>query len=453
MDLSLLSIYNPWWDLSKNASEIKNKILKNYVQASFKRNYSGFFDFESNGLYILRGPRQIGKSTLLKIAISKLIEKGERRSILYIPLDTVKDFKVLRDILLDFLKFSKSEKKRYIFLDEISMVEDWQKAIKELRDNTDFADDFFVLTGSSAWDIKRTSERLPGRKGNVKSDVLLLPMMFSEFFENIERKKSPKYDVNEIISLGKDDEYELRLISKDTEILFEQYLNSGGIPAVIEAALSGGGDLENHYDTLWDILLGDIERQGLSRSKLLDVLGFTSSRLSQRFSWKSAASEVEIDTKTFQKYINALAYNFMCAVLKFLDKDTLSPRERKQKKVYFYDVFLLYTLRQKLGITNDKASLIENIVGTHLLYRYGKNLENGLTDFLGVGYWYSKEGKEIDFLVNGIPIELKYQNKINADDLRTIKRVFGKGILLSKKTLDLSGEIKIIPVSLFLYMI
>lgn len=193
MDLSILSIYNPWRNLSKNASEIKSKILKNYEQASFKRNYSGFFDFESNGLYILRGPRQIGKSTLLKTAISKLIEKVERRSILYIPLDTVKDFRVLRDILLDFLKFSKSEKKRYIFLDEICMVENWQKAIKELRDNTDFADDLFVLTGSSAWDIKRASERLPGRKGNVKLDVLPLPMMFSEFFENIEKKKSPKY--------------------------------------------------------------------------------------------------------------------------------------------------------------------------------------------------------------------------------------------------------------------
>ncbi|RKX37469.1 MAG: ATP-binding protein [Thermotogae bacterium] len=452
MDLSILSIYNPWWDLSKNTGEIKDKLLKNYEQAPFKRNYSGFFDFKTNGLYILRGPRQIGKSTLLKIAISKLIEKGERRSVLYLPLDTVKDFKVLRDILLDFLKFSKSEKKRYIFLDEISMVDGWQKAIKELRDNTDFADDFFVLTGSSAWDIKRSAERLPGRKGKVKSDVLLLPMMFSEFFENIEKKKPPKYNVNELISLGKEDKYELSLMSKDTEILFEQYFNSGGIPAVIDAVLSGG-DIENHYDILWDILLGDIERQGLSRSKLLDVLRFTSSRLSQRFSWKSAASEAEIDTKTFQKYMNALAYNFMCAVFKFLDKDTLVPRERKQKKVYFYDAFLLYTLRQKLGIFNDKASLVENIVGTHLLYRFGKNLENGLTDFSGVGYWYSKEGKEVDFFVSGIPIELKYQNKINSDDLRTIKRIFGKGIVLSKKTLDLSGEIKIMPVSLFLYMI
>jgi len=48
---------------------------------------------------------------------------------------------------------------------------------------------------------------------------------------------------------------------------------------------------------------------------------------------------------------------------------------------------------------------------------------------------------------------MKYQNKINSDDLRTIKRIFGKGIVLSKKTLDLSGEIKIMPVSLFLYMI
>jgi len=27
MDLSILSIYNPWWDLSKNTGEIKDKLV------------------------------------------------------------------------------------------------------------------------------------------------------------------------------------------------------------------------------------------------------------------------------------------------------------------------------------------------------------------------------------------------------------------------------------------
>lgn len=444
--------YNPWWDLTLNNEDIIKDLLRNFSRAEFKRDYSGYFNFNSNGLYILRGPRQIGKSTLIKFVISELINIGERRSILYLPLDTVTDYITLRDLLLDFLKFAEEEKKRYIFLDEISMIDNWQRAIKELRDNTIYSDDFFVLTGSSAWNIKRSAERLPGRKGEVDSDKLLLPMTFSEYYGNLTGKKRTVIKLDKMLALEKRDEYELSFHLRELNMLFEKYLTSGGIPFVVDA-IQTGEHLDYHYNILWDILLGDIERQGLSRSKLLEVLKYTSNRISQKFSWTSAASNIEIDTKTFQKYINVLSYNFISAVFKALDKNTLNPKEKKQKKVYFYDAFLIYTLERKLGIINDKASIIENIVGTNLLYKYGKNLENGLNDITEVGYWYSKEGKEIDYLVKGVPIELKYQNKINESDIRKMKRNFGKGILLSKKTLSLEGDIKTIPVSLFLYMI
>ncbi|TYB83810.1 MAG: ATP-binding protein [Kosmotoga sp.] len=452
MDFSILGNYNPWWNLAKSNEEIKKGLLRRYINTKFRRNYNGYFDFSSNGLYILRGPRQIGKSTLIKFAISELIDLGERRSVLYLPLDTVSDYITLRDILLDFLKFAESENKRYVFLDEISMIANWQRAIKELRDNTSYSDDFFVLTGSSAWDMKRSAERLPGRRGKVESDKLLLPITFAEYYENFKKKKSPKIELNEILSLKKKDEYELSLLMRELDVLFEEYVLSGGIPFVINALLTGE-HLDYYYNTLWDILLGDIERQGLSRSKLLEILQYTSNKLAQKFSWTSAASDIEIDTKTFQRYISVLSYNFISAVFKALDKNTLSPREKKQKKVYFYDTFLIYTLEQKLGIVKDKPSIIENIIGTNLLYKYGKNLENGLKDVLKVGYWYSKDGKEIDFLINGIPVESKYQNKINRSDLKIIKKTFDKGIIVSKKTLFLEGNIKIIPVSLFLYMI
>jgi hypothetical protein len=47
----------------------------------------------------------------------------------------------------------------------------------------------------------------------------------------------------------------------------------------------------------WDILIGDIERIGLSRAKLVKVLDYTVKRISTRFSWNVAASEIEMDTK------------------------------------------------------------------------------------------------------------------------------------------------------------
>ena len=421
MDFSTLSLYNPWWDLSESIENLENNLLSYYKNAKFKRDYKNAFDFNSDGIYILRGPRQIGKSTMMKVAIMELIKKEERKSILFLPLDTVTDYKTLRDVLFDYLQYAKDEKKRYVFLDEISMVDQWQRAIKELRDNTIYKGDFFILSGSSAWDIKRSSERLPGRKGKVKSDVLLFPMNFSENYDNLTESKENKIILDDILYLKKDSEFKLKVESRKVEILFQQYINTGGIPSVIDA-FQTGESLKYFYDILWDVIIGDIEKQGLSRSRLLEILRFCAERISNRFSWNSCASSIGMDTKTFQKYIDVLAYNYSVSVFKSLDKNTLFPREKKQKKMFFYDLFLIKTLENKLGINSSNAAIIENIVAINLLYKYGKNLENGLKDYYGVGYWYSKEGKEIDFLVDGIPIELKYRNSINSDDLKTIKK-------------------------------
>jgi len=451
MDFQILGIYNKWWQNGSSIDTLEKELIGQYERAEFKRNYENFFDFESNGLYVLRGPRQIGKSTLLKYTIVELLKKGERRSILYLPLDTIKDYLELRDTILNYLQFSSDEKKRYIFIDEISMVKDWQKAIKELRDNTLLKNDFVVLTGSSAWDIKRSAERLPGRKGNIKSDILLLPLTFSEYFKTTVRE-IPTFSIDEILSFEDKKRFELELLGPDLEKSFFKYIESGGIPSFIEI-MNHSEDITPFLDTLWDIMVGDVERQGLSRSKLITVLRYLGERLSNRFSWTSGASEIEIDTKTFQNYIETLGYNYMAMVLKALDSNSLVPLEKKQKKVYFYDNAVLKNMERKLGITQRFSTVIENTVAQNLTFKFATNLDEGLCDLPNIGYWYSSEGKEIDFIVNGVPIELKYQNVINKSDLASIKSIFGKGIVLSKNKLDLSGEIKIIPVHIFLGII
>ncbi len=131
----------------------------------------------------------------------------------------------------------------------------------------------------------------------------------------------------------------------------------------------------------------------------------------------------------------------------------MQPLEKKQKKVYFYDNFVLKNLERKFGIVQKKSVVVESVVAQNLVFKFSDWLEEGLSNLQNVGYWYSSNGKEIDFIVNGIPIEVKYQNVINRSDVMTIKKTFGKGIILSKKTFDLSGEVKVIPVHIFLSMI
>jgi len=66
-------------------------------------------------------------------------------------------------------------------------------------------------------------------------------------------------------------------------------------------------------------------------------------------------------------------------------------------------------------------------------------------------------GKEIDFLVGRapakLPVEVKYQHSITGRDTLVIRQSFRSGVLLSRKTLDLAGPVKIVPTAPFLWLL
>src|SRR5439155_3114609 len=106
------------------------------------------------------------------------------RRVVYYPLDLVDRPRQVVDLVQRVkAAYPPGRGQRWCFLlDEVSGLRDWQRAIKYLRDNTDAAEDCFVLTGSSALDIRRGGERLPGRRGpDADLDKLLLPLSFPEF--------------------------------------------------------------------------------------------------------------------------------------------------------------------------------------------------------------------------------------------------------------------------------
>jgi len=68
----------------------------------------------------------------------------------------------------------------YLFLDEITTIADWQLGVKSAWDAGVTTDDALLLTASSAHDLRRGAERLPGRRGKGK-DYLQLPLSFRDF--------------------------------------------------------------------------------------------------------------------------------------------------------------------------------------------------------------------------------------------------------------------------------
>ena len=78
------------------------------------------------------------------------------------------------------------------------------------------------------------------------------------------------------------------------------------------------------------------------------------------------------------------------------------------------------------------------MVAAHLLRNFEHRLFEGFGSIEKVFYWRSAKGKEVDFVVlhgeSLFPVEVKYRNSISRSDYTTMKRSFGKGILVTKNT-------------------
>lgn len=142
-------------------------------------------DIVPDGLYVLRGPRRVGKSVEVKRAIAGLIHGGvQPRQIIHFACDGLRP-RELRQVARVGRDQATAgiDGPRYWFLDEITAVQGWPSEIKWLRDNTAMRQDCVVLTGSSSLDLDEARNELAGRRGGAgRSDRLLLPMSFRSFF-------------------------------------------------------------------------------------------------------------------------------------------------------------------------------------------------------------------------------------------------------------------------------
>ena len=75
---------NPWWEEAERIDD--DEKIRVFETGDLKR-YPRIFDefeFSTSKVYTVRGPRQVGKTTLQKLLIRKLLEEGvPPQSILY----------------------------------------------------------------------------------------------------------------------------------------------------------------------------------------------------------------------------------------------------------------------------------------------------------------------------------------------------------------------------------
>ncbi len=163
MEISDFIIQNIWW---KGKEYLKDdKHLKEYREKKYKWQPELLNDLRliPGNLYSLRGPRQIGKTTLVKLILESLIQNGvKEKAVFYISCDSILDSGELLKTLRTYHEYADSFliNEKYIFLDEISGIQNWQKTVKILVDSGEIEDTCLFLTGSHTLDIKKGFDML-----------------------------------------------------------------------------------------------------------------------------------------------------------------------------------------------------------------------------------------------------------------------------------------------------
>ncbi len=450
---------NPWW---RDRQSIKqDKHIRTFEASKIRwRPPLLKTPLNEDALHIIKGPRQVGKTTLIKLFIKNLLayEKVSEKDILFISMDAARTVDDVLDVILYYFKAIATGNRRYLFLDEASFFPDWPRAIKVLIDMGFDRNATYVVTGSSALDLKRSSEKLPGRRGKG-CDFVLLPLSFREFLSILYPKIVP-VPVNSILEFFEKKEkdfFDCRMYKTELEGALHTYLQTGGFPAWIDAYLQAESN-EHLLMTFRAIVEGDMARLKKSTSHLMHLALPVLKHIGTPVDWKKLAVETGMGSHhTSNDYISILSDSYILYFLQALDINKNLPKLRKGKKIYPFDPIISTVLGSyhPHQIIED-AMLVEAVVGGHLL-RKSRFVHAGLSSVSDLFYWHSKAGKEIDFVFLGPkgpqPIEVKYQNRVTLRDSITMIRHFNNGLLLSRKDFEVAPNVLMLPVSWFLAMI
>ncbi len=370
---TILYRFNPWWE-GKKAAE--GKIEREKYISKF------FSTLNTRDIIILTGLRRVGKTTLMKLFIDKLITFGiDAQKILYVSLDFygLEKFSIL-EIIEEFYKLQSLpfSEKTYIFLDEVAYKKDFSLQLKNLYDlyNTKI-----FASSSSASILKDKKATLTGRERIIE----ILPLDFYEFlkFKNVKIKKSDAHLF---------------------ESYFEKYMNIGGIPEYVLTE-----DIEYIKQLIDDVLYKDIAayHNVKDKSALRDFFYLLMERAGKQISVNKLSKILGISCDTIRRFLNYFEEMFMIYLVERCGK--INERLKSPKKLYVGDVGI------KNAITGfrDKGTIFENLVFLIIKNRHPC-------------YIY-QNGVEIDFMTEDKTlIEVKYKDTLRKKQKQLFESIQAK---------------------------
>ena len=390
----------------------------------------------------MRGPRQIGKSTECKFIVAAGLAKHKHPSqYVYFPCDNLVRRQELAEVARVAIAMTvpTTEKPLTLFLDEVTGIKEWYKTVKWLVDTNALANTALVLTGSSAQEIKRGYDRMPGRREGGK-DLCLLPMPFRDYARVTGGEVLPDLSLWEATdSENAFAHFRMQFTAHETALqdLLPRYLRFGGIPGVVAAVKTHGDIGEILRETLLAIVASEIEKQRRSTATLRMILQALYHAMPNPISLNRIASSQNIPSAaTVKDYLEILHASFVTFPVAPLDISKRIAFPRKDRKYYFIDPAFTDAIRAAFGLREpDVASLAESAVAVALIRHFSTEWARwGHVDDLY--YWRSSSGREVDFVIERNRryhgIEVKYQNAVSGWDELSMAKGIGRGVLVTR---------------------
>lgn len=350
-----------------------------------------------NKIISLSGVRRCGKTFLFYHTMHKLIDSGiDKRNIIYLNFEDDRLFPIESQQLDMILKAyhelypEKVSEKKYLFLDEIQNIENWEKYIRRIHDTENV---LIFLTGSSSEFLSRDiSTALRGRSISYQ----LAPLSFREFLSF----KDITYNAYSSQSQA--------LVKRE----LSNYLTYGGFPEVVlakqeiikEKILSEYIDLIQYKDM--------VERYKITNQYLLKyLLKFCLTHPANLVSINKLYNDfksqgISLSKNTIYEYLDHMQESFII-FLNSKFSTSLRKQQQNPKKIYTIDNGLM--LHFQPDKMSDIGYKLENAVAAKLRQKY--------TDI----FYYSNKF-EVDFLIATHNSILFYNIADNIDDVDTARR-------------------------------
>jgi predicted AAA+ superfamily ATPase len=355
--------YNPWWEEEyKPEGIIERRPVLDKVEKWMK----------DDSIIVLTGLRRVGKTTVMKLLICKLIRDGvDPADIFYVSLDDyalgplsileiVKEYRTIQKLPVD--------RKVFLFFDEVAYKDRFHQQLKNLYDRQNVK---IVASSSSSSVLRDKGAFLTGREIVIK----IFPLEFSEYlvFRNIEIKK------------------------RDSHLMgsyFEDYLQTGGLPGHVL-----NREREYLQTVVDDIIYKDIIAYHNIRNQQVvkEFFLLLMERAGKQMSINKMSNILKMAPDTAKRYLGLFEDTYLVYTVSrhgSTNEQLLSP-----PKIYASDL----GIRHLFTGFRDKGSIFENYVFLVI--------KNRNPQFINYVY---ENGIEIDFFINKhLLVEVKYDRELN----------------------------------------